>query len=65
MKWEMDQVAVFGDDINDLEIIRDAGIGVAMGDSLPEVAAVADYVTDTCDNFGVIKGLKHFGLLNE
>lgn len=61
----VEETIAFGDDINDLEIIRDAGIGVAMGDSLPEVAAVADYVTDTCDNFGVIKGLKHFGLLDE
>lgn len=53
----------FGDDINDLEIIREAGIGVAMGDALEEVLAVADYVTGTCEELGVVQGLKHFGLL--
>jgi len=60
----MEDTIAFGDDINDLEIIRDAGIGVAMGDALEEVIAVADHVTDTCDNLGVVKGLKYFGLLD-
>lgn len=57
------ETIAFGDDINDLEIIRQAGIGVAMGDALAEVKAVADYVTGTCEELGVVMGLKHFGLI--
>ena len=57
------ETIVFGDDINDLDIIRKAGIGVAMGDALEEVKAAADHVTGTCEELGVVMGLKHFGLI--
>ena len=59
----MEQVIAFGDDRNDLEMIKEAGIGVAMGNALPAVQAVADYVTDTCAELGVVKALRHFGLI--
>ena len=59
----MEETIAFGDDINDLEIIRAAGIGVAMGDALEEVKAAADYVTGTCEELGVVMGLRHFGLI--
>ena len=35
-----------GDGINDLEMIRDAGIGVAMKNAVPELHAVADVITE-------------------
>ena len=57
------ETIVFGDDINDLDMIRKAGIGVAMGDALEEVKAAADHVTGTCEELGVVMGLKHFGLI--
>ena len=60
---EREETIAFGDDYNDLEMIREAGVGVAMGGSVPEVIAVADYVTDTCENLGVVKALQHFGLI--
>ena len=28
------------------------------------VQEAADYITDTCENLGVVKALKHFGLLD-
>lgn len=62
MEIPMEETIAFGDDINDLELIRAAGIGVAMGDALEEVKAAADYVTGTCEELGVVAGLKHFGL---
>lgn len=58
------ETIAFGDDLNDLEMIRMAGTGVAMGDSEPEVLAAADYVTDTCEALGVAKGLRHFSLID-
>lgn len=40
-----DWVLAMGDALNDLEALRWAGIGVAMGDGLPELRQAADFVT--------------------
>ena len=48
---------------NDLEMIKHAGIGVAMGNALPDVQKHADYVTSTVDEDGVAAALRHFGVL--
>ena len=53
----------FGDGGNDQDMIEYAGIGVAMGNAMPPVKAVADYVTDSCADDGVSTALKHFGLV--
>ncbi len=44
-----------GDSLNDIDMIKYAGIGVAMGNAIDEVKAVADRVTDTCKDCGVAK----------
>ena len=46
-------VAAFGDQHNDREMLRWAGFGVAMGNADPEVQALADWVTLGCDEDGV------------
>lgn len=46
-------VIAFGDDYNDLEMIRECGIGVAMGNAPPQVKEAADRVTGTNDEDGV------------
>ncbi|HEX2944371.1 MAG TPA: HAD family hydrolase [Clostridia bacterium] len=46
-------IAAFGDDYNDIEMIRQCGIGVAMGNAVDEALAAADAVTDTNNNDGV------------
>lgn len=43
----------FGDELNDLDLIKNAGIGVAMGNSIDEIKAIADYITLTNDENGV------------
>lgn len=48
-----DQIAAVGDDINDLEMIRYAGLGVAMGNAIPPVKAVSACETHTNDENGV------------
>lgn len=53
----------FGDGGNDIDMLRFAGIGVAMGNAAPPVKAAADYVTDDIDADGLEKALVHFGLL--
>lgn len=53
----MKQVFGIGDNFNDVSMIRDAGIGVAMGNAPDEVKAIADFVTDTNVNGGVAKAI--------
>ena len=57
------EIMAFGDGENDMEMLRFAGIGVAMGNASDPVKAAADYVTDTVDNDGIEKALRHFGLI--
>lgn len=50
----------FGDGLNDLSMIRDAGIGVAMENACGEVLSAADYVTAHNDAHGVAKGIEKY-----
>ncbi len=58
-----DEVMAFGDGGNDVEMLEYAGIGVAMGNAVPDVQAHADYVTSTVDEDGIVAAVRHFGLL--
>lgn len=60
----MGQTMSFGDDLNDISMLKTSGIGVAMGNADDEVKKAADYVTDSCDNNGVAKAIKRFILEN-
>lgn len=40
-----------------------AGLGVAMGNAVPEALAAADYVTAAVDQDGLAKALRHFRLI--
>lgn len=60
---DVSETMAFGDGGNDLPIIRQAGIGVAMGNAREQVKAVADYVTTSVDDDGVSNALRHFGVV--
>ena len=47
-----------GDELNDIEMIKAAGFGVAMGNAIEEAKEAADYITDTNDNDGVARVLR-------
>ena len=47
----------FGDGLNDLTMLRDAGTGIAMANAEPEAKAVADRLTLSCDEDGVAYGI--------
>ena len=55
----------FGDSMNDYEILKEAGVGIAMGNALEELKEAADYVTDDISRDGVYKACLHFGLLED
>lgn len=60
---DISETMAFGDGGNDISIIREAGIGVAMGNANEEVKAMADYVTSSVDEDGVKNALVHFGII--
>ena len=47
------RVIAFGDGLNDISMIREAGIGVAMQNAVEEVRAAADLITGSCEESGV------------
>lgn len=54
-RWglSMDRVVAFGDDINDVDMVRLSGLGVAVANAVPEVKTVADRITLSNDEDGV------------
>lgn len=55
-----DQVMTIGDNYNDLEMLRYAGIGVAMGDAPEPVKQGADWVAPGVEADGVAAALREF-----
>lgn len=51
-----------GDGSNDLDMIQNAGVGVAMANGEPELRAAADYVTATNNAAGFAKAVEKFVL---
>jgi len=54
----MADIAAFGDDYNDIKMLRDCGVGIAVANAIDEVKAAADYICDTNENDGVAKWLE-------
>jgi YrbI family 3-deoxy-D-manno-octulosonate 8-phosphate phosphatase len=52
-----EEVAYIGNDVNDIECIQFAGIGVAVSDAAPQVLKVADYITHKKGGRGAIREL--------
>ena len=46
--------------LNDVTMLRDAGIGVAMGNASDELKALADLTTASCDEDGVAQTIEQF-----
>jgi 5-amino-6-(5-phospho-D-ribitylamino)uracil phosphatase len=51
-------IAAFGDDYNDVEMLKNCGTGVAVTNALDEAKMAADYVCESNDNDGVAKWLE-------
>jgi len=52
------EVIAFGDDYNDVVMLRDCGVGVAMNNAINECKTVADCICDTNENDGVAKWIE-------
>ena len=59
----MNECMAFGDGGNDIAMLQHAGIGVAMGNAEDDVKQYADYITDSVDEDGIFKALKHLNII--
>lgn len=60
-----ENVLVFGDGLNDLEVFDYAGISIAMGHSHPDLQKKADYITKTVEEDGIFDALEQLDLVEK
>jgi hydroxymethylpyrimidine pyrophosphatase-like HAD family hydrolase len=60
MALRPENVMAIGDDYTDIEMLQYAGIGVAMGNASEEVKEIADWVTTTIEEDGVVGAVERF-----
>ena len=56
----IEEVMAVGDGLNDIPLLKAAGLAVAMGNAFPEVKEVADYVTLDIDHSGLAAAIDRF-----
>ena len=57
---KQNEIMAIGDNANDTKMIKNAGIGVAMGNSSPLVKEQADYITYSNDESGVAQAIDKY-----
>lgn len=62
---DMENILAIGDSLNDYEMIRTAGLGIAMGNAMPELLKVADDVTLPIQKNGVAHAIAKYVLGEE
>ncbi|MDG6895167.1 Cof-type HAD-IIB family hydrolase [Volucribacter amazonae] len=60
---DMQQAMAFGDGLNDIEMLQEVGVGIAMGNAHEQLKQQADYVTDTVAEHGIANFLSKAGLI--
>lgn len=63
--FTLDECAAFGDGENDILMLTNAKIGVAMGNGSDECKAAADYVTDSIEEDGLYHACLNFGWIEK
>lgn len=58
---DINDVVVFWDGFNDRKMFQEAPLKIAMGNAIPELKKMADYVTADSDADGIYTACKHFG----
>ncbi|MBJ8349915.1 Cof-type HAD-IIB family hydrolase [Streptococcus zalophi] len=60
-----ENVLVFGDEKNDIEIFDYAGLTIAMGNAIDEIKEKADYITETVEANGIFNALEELGMVEK
>ena len=55
-----EEVIAIGDNINDAEMVKNAGLGIMMGNSAPYIKEMADIVVSDNDNDGVAEAIEKY-----
>ncbi|MDR3713564.1 MAG: HAD-IIIA family hydrolase [Puia sp.] len=55
LRWE--EIAYIGDDVNDLQVLKKAGVSACPKDAMPDVSAIVDY---TCSRMGGYGAFREF-----
>lgn len=63
LKIPIEQVMAIGDSGNDVEMLKSAGLGVAMGNAMEEAKSAADYITGDVIDCGVAQAIEKFILI--
>lgn len=63
LNFSIKDVYAFGDGLNDMEMLKTVGVGVAMGNAKEEVKKHADLITKNVDEDGIYYGLKELKLI--
>ena len=61
--FDSSRTIAFGDGGNDTSMIKQAGIGIAMGNAIDELKGLANYVTTSVDDDGILNALRHFKVI--
>lgn len=61
--FKMENVYAFGDGLNDIEMLRTVGTGIAMGNAEEELLKHADVITTNVDDDGIYNGLCKVNLI--
>ena len=60
---DISETMAIGDGDNDMDMLKECGVGVAMGNSPLFVKEVADYITDDIDENGIYNAFKYYELI--
>lgn len=63
LNLDMKNAVAFGDGLNDLEMLSHVGFGIAMGNAVPELKKMADYVTSPIEKDGILTALQKFNII--
>ena len=56
----MEETIAIGDDRNDIDMLEEVGLGIAMGNAHENIQKIADYVTASNEENGVALALEKF-----
>ena len=60
LQIQKEEIITIGDNSNDKKMIKEAGLGIVMGQSMPQLKAIADYITNSNTEEGVEKAIEKF-----
>lgn len=60
LQIKKEEVIAIGDNINDAEMVKNAGLGIMMGNSAPYIKEMADVVVSDNDNDGVAEAIEKY-----